>query len=285
MKAIVLLCLRPHERQVSFYSGFAARGYDVYLVIDDNAWQGPLPAGVRRVQIDDALCAAQGFHGLNPEVKKPSGCSAWDKAVCHFSRDGTAYDAVWLIEDDVFVPSLDTIEAIDRRHGAADVVSASHSVNRSGELLSWEWWQYVPRRVLPLPWAASMVCAVRVSGPLLGHVGQLLRTRRAAIRDAGWARKWLYRASRYLLPELARRYLQYRRYPFIEFLFHTVAVHHGMAVVAAEELRGIVWRQDWQAADMHPRGLYHPVKDRDLHDTLRSQLRALHPGPAGGATG
>jgi hypothetical protein len=270
--AIVLLCFRPDEQMIAFYRGFQQHGYHVYVLVDDNHWQTENSQGIQYIQIDDSLCVAEGFYGLNPEIKKPSNCSAWDKAVYFFSKEKTSYDNVWFIEDDVFIPALQTIVSIDRKYGDADLISASNTINTTGELLSWWWWQFIPKNVLPLPWAASMVCAVRISQLTLQHVGQLIQEQRAKMNDKRLLNQLLYGLFMLFIPKIKWRYWQYRKYPFIEYLFHTVVIHQGLKVIKADELSGIVWRKEWTVSEMNVSGLYHPIKDKQLHHTLRLQM-------------
>ena len=174
-----------------------------------------------------------------------------------------AYDQVWLIEDDVFVPAVDTLVHIDRRYPDADLLSASNLVNPCGELRSWYWWRHVPATVFQPPWAKSMMCAVRFSRQLLDATATAMLQQSESLH-AGRLRLRLH--ARY--PFVYRR----RALPFIEYFFHTLALHQGLSVVAAEELGGIVWRHEWTAEEIGENGLFHPVKQPARHAVLRAQL-------------
>ncbi len=43
----------------------------------------------------------------------------------------------------------------------------------------------------------------------------------------------------------------------IEFVFHTLALHQGMKVIVAEELKGVVWRRGWTVHELVADGCYH----------------------------
>ena len=43
--------------------------------------------------------------------------TAWDKAFYFFSIQRPEYDAIWFLEDDVFVPASDTLSRIDATYG------------------------------------------------------------------------------------------------------------------------------------------------------------------------
>jgi hypothetical protein len=133
---------------------------------------------------------------------------------------------------------------LDRKYGVADIISASNNVNHTGDLDSWFWWRRIRVDALPLPWAWSMVCGVRLSRALLAQVKQFVA--RDEVRNAECLN--------------------------IEFVFHTLALHHGLKVVAAEELKGVVWRKDWLADELVSEGFYHPIKDVDRHHVLRQQI-------------
>ena len=276
MNAIVLLCYQPHHELLVFYQKFHLLNYHVYFLVDDNHWQTEDVEGITFIQIDDYVCVEQGFYDLNPAILKDSKCSAWDKAVYFFSRSKTCYDHVWFIEDDVFIPAPESLVNIDARYGDADIISANNIVNSTGELKSWWWWQLVPENVFPLPWGRSMVCVVRMSKATLLAVGETLHQRRSEMHG-NWLRKLFSGLLKHLPVRTTDyaivRYLQYQKYPFIEYLFHTVALQHHLQIVAAEELSGIVWRKDWTVAEMNQQGLYHPVKDKDSHSLLRLQMQ------------
>ena len=65
---------------------------------------------------------------------------------------------------------------------------------------------------------------------------------------------------------------RHKKFLFLEWTFHTLALHRGLSVVAADELRGIVFRKQWELSEMTLEGLYHPVKDFDLHQHYRELL-------------
>lgn len=242
--AVVLLTVQPNKGQVDFFRQIEREDLDLFVLADDNTVDGAMYEGVRLIQIDDRLCNENGFRRFNPVIQKPFECSAWDKALYYFSSVDTRYDNVWIIEEDVFISTPDTIPTLDRKYGEADIISAAHNVNETGELDSWHWWKHVPVEALPLPWAWSMVCGVRLSRAMLQAIKGFVARKEA--QDAGCLN--------------------------IEFVFHTLALHQGLKVAIAEELKGVVWRKDWSTQELLGDGLYHPIKDVERHALIRKEL-------------
>jgi len=263
MKALALLTLRPDDRQVDFYKGLEADGYDLFVFVDDPEFR-PERDDVRYVLIDDWECANAGFYDFCPMFKKPSRACSWDKAAYFFARLHPArYEHVWLIEDDVFVPTLAAISALDRKYSEADIVSAPTTLNTSGEPQGWFWWRFVPADLLPLPWAKAMVCAVRLKPTVFALLDELV-ARWKSVYGGPEDRPVLLKEG---LPDSGPLL-------FIEYVFHTLALHAGLSMVVAEELSGIVYRREWTIDEMTADHLYHPVKELDLQVEYRRRWGA-----------
>src|SRR5262249_26824749 len=114
MNAIALLTFEPTEDQIRFYKKFKNEGYDVFIVVDNNNY-AQKNSGVKLIRIDDVECASNGFVNLSPliTIKTQRNCIAWDKALYYFTRVNDSYRNVWFIEDDVFVPAVQTIVKMD----------------------------------------------------------------------------------------------------------------------------------------------------------------------------
>lgn len=264
MDAIAVLTHTPHSELLEFYARFVCQGYDIFVVVDDNNFKAE-HTEICFIQIDEAECRGKGFFNFNPMIKKKSGCSAWDKALYYFCRINTSHDNVWFIEDDVFVPFPETLSKIDQKYGTLDIISSQNVVNELGVLNDWPWWKYVPEKLLPPPWAKSLVCAVRLSRRLLKVLDLFIHANNDKLR---WATIGIKFAN-----FLRRRKEQFPgKLFFIEYIFHTLALHNQFSVVTAQELRGIKFRQQWDVSEMDVETLYHPVKDIDLHGYYRKVL-------------
>jgi hypothetical protein len=258
--AIALLVHRPDRRIVAFHEQVAAHGYDLHVVVDDNDCSLPAHPATRYVRPDERQVIAAGFIALNHVITnaKKDVVSAWEKALYHFSCVDRSYSHVWFIEDDVFIPSPGVLPSIDASHPAADLLCSQNKLNLTGEVQSWSWWRSVPDRILPLPWASSMVCVTRLSRALLDEVGTFVIRTRQPMREAR---------------QQARLAGKPRPYLFIEYLFNTLALHRDMKVECPDPLATVVWRSQWAPGDFEDGRIYHPVKDAALHDLWRASLR------------
>lgn len=281
-KAIAVLTRSPDEELLLFYSQFRAQGFDVFCFIDDNSYRIGRCCDVQCIQIVDKECTSRGFSHFAP----PYRCSAWDKAIYYFCKLQDNYEHVWFIEDDVLIPSVDTLILVDKKYDHADIISAPSVVNETGRPDGWHWWKHVPSRMPPPPWCRAMVCAVRLSKAVLDAVARFVdanATRLAisntvtGIYNARAIWRLRKRFARLFGYEVHRKHL---KYPFIEFIFHTLAMHENKRIVGAEELKSVVWREAWRAADMLSECLYHPVKDISAHQFYRRQIGERSRSPA-----
>lgn len=258
--AIVFLTFRPDSRQVVFYEQFAALGYAVFVMVDDGEYIIPATKHIRYLKVDEQKCLARGYVLLNPQIsgRKKIPVSAWEKALFFFGSTNQEYDHVWFLEDDVFIPNAELIPRIDYRHPTADLLCQSNRVNHFGELKSWDWWKWVPREVLPLPWAASMACAIRISRTLLTRIDKTLLAN---------ANKM---AALHLLSKQKRSDWKFL---FIEFLFNTLALHHRLDVKLPNELSTVVFHKRWSRFELDSEHIYHPIKNISDYDNWRSLIR------------
>ncbi len=230
MIAIALLTLNPKAELIEFYKKINRANYDLYCFVDDNSKEQIIDDFLNYIYVDDFFCKQNGFHRFNPVIEKGTcNVSSWDKAILYFCRLNKGYDYVWFIEDDVFVPDINLFELIDNKFLKDDLLSNENIINHNGELESWYWWKLASESNLPLPWAHSMVCAMRASKRLLSLVDQYVTSNKNSPK-------------------------------FIEYIFHTLALHNNLSIKKVENLSGIVWRKNWEADDLNEEKFYHPVK-------------------------
>lgn len=241
--AVVFLALRPPAEAYTFWKAFARHNqgrYDVYVCVDDNEYTIPgYDGAVPIIKMDGAYCESQGFRDTVAwfDMKAVSR----DKALLWFSKHGTLYDHVWMLEEDVFVPCLDTLKWIDDQYPASGLLCATHDiVQHESELHHWHWPKIKTRCKMPLPWAKSMICGARLSRTLLATISRYAATHGTLFMD--------------------------------EALYNTLALHNGLVVDTPHELASVVYEHIWALEDIKPANLYHPVKDINKQVTLRVQL-------------
>lgn len=273
MNTIAVLTITPSDELLEFYSGFVRLGYRVIIIIDDNNFKlndahlKVKNTGLSLIQIEERECRSPGTFNFLASARKRGGCAAWDKALYYFCCRDLSSDNVWLIEDDVFIPSHKIIVTIDRKYGHADIISADNIVNRHGALDDgWPWWRLVPKTIVPPPWAHSMVCAVRLSRNMLAALNCFIRTNNNRLRFINTI------ISMIKVTGLLRHKSLWRKRLYIEYIFHTLTLHNQLTVIKAQELSGVVYRNEWNVSTMNSGTIYHPLKDSDLHYRYRKIL-------------
>lgn len=245
MNALVILTQNPKVELIDFYRVIGRDNYDVYFIVDDNSNKLLINDLVNYIQIDDSVCERYGYHSFNNFINKNKNntvcISAWDKALFYFSNLNKSYEYIWFVEDDVFVPNINLFETIDEAFLGADLLSSENVINTSGETESWIWWRSIPKEKFPLPWARSMVCVVRISRKLIKILDNFVKNNRESRK-------------------------------FIEFIFHTLAIHNDLIVNEIDNLKGVVFRKDWQKQELNNKTFYHPVKEINQQTEFRKYL-------------
>ena len=165
---------------------------------------------------------------------------ARDKALYYLKDTTDLWEAVWLIEEDVFIPALTTIANIDKKYKNYDLLCNANYIFEKPVRNEWFWNTIVNQTPLRPPFAASMVCAIRISPRLL---------------------------------QIIHSYVQQFRSLFLdEVLFNTLALKNNLSVLCPPELSTIVYRRNWQKQEIQPTHLYHPMKTLRQHILFRRIL-------------
>ena len=159
----------------------------------------------------------------------------------YFTRINTEFDHIWLIEDDVFIPSVSALINLNNKYPIADLLCAENIKNDSGETKSWPHWQKAVGKI-NLPWYESAVCVIRVSKRLFQKIDEYV--------------------------------IKHKVLLWHEMLFNIIAMHNNFLLETPSELSTIVWRRNWTFNDINRRklNLFHPIKNFDLHSTYRKKL-------------
>lgn len=118
MKQYILcfLCLIPDPKLLDFINCLKNEQYDIYICIDDNRY---IPnknrwKNINFIQINNDECRNSGYKSLVAYFNEQS-CSK-DKALYYFNNINIKYNYIWFIEDDAFIPTVNTIKNIDNKY-------------------------------------------------------------------------------------------------------------------------------------------------------------------------
>ena len=228
MKIICFLTVRPSELFYNYCKILKNDNYDVYIFIDDNQYSIPnCDHTIHIIKLDNELCESDGFKNTVSYCKHKS-CSR-DKALYYFCKDTTInYEYIWFIEEDVFIPDVDTILKIDDNYKDGDLISESNAVCYDNKR-NWSHWDMcIEECKLELPFCKGMICAIRVSPKMLTFIND-------------YANK-------------------YKTLFFCEILFNTLAYQNNLTIINPKELSTIEYRRDWSKNEIQKTHLYHPMK-------------------------
>jgi hypothetical protein len=110
-----------------------------------------------------------------------------------------------------------------------------------------------------------MVTAVRLSRKILTAFDSLIRLNNNKLRLQNLVMKVVDLLR-------GRQKPWFWKFFFIEYTFHTLALHNQLSVIKAQELSGVVWRKEWDVSEMNSGTIYHPLKHRELHNQYRKIL-------------
>jgi hypothetical protein len=245
--AVAFLVNEPKKATIEFAQELASKtDYDVYLVADSNKEKYTFDK-INVYQLPDENCgwyknsaSVKGFTSLQ---KNPN---AWDKMFhlfCHKpytnTETKTDYDFMWVFEEDVFVPDINTIVNLQNKYKDYDLVTPNNFLKRDN-IKDWHW-SYILDR-WDAPFYYSMVCAFGMSKNMAKEIEQF-----------AFKNLTLY---------------------YHEIMLNTIAMQKGLKVIDAFELKSIVWQGKWGIDEflLLPNNVFHPIKDIDKHPKLREQI-------------
>jgi len=227
--------------------------YEVVFVTDleDDCTSTSTNEGIKTIRISANVCALAGYKGCVAQVN--GRACARDKALYYFNCiNTTPYLGIWFLEEDVFVPSTNTLFALDQKYGfgggGQDLLVKEHKPYL-GIKDSWYWWPSIIKcanetSVDKTCWAHAMICAIRCSPKMLGVINEYAQ--------------------------------QYNTLFMDEALFNTLARFNGLQIRVVKELEHINWRLQKELCikdkDVQLTHLYHPVKNVWVHELLRQRL-------------
>jgi len=200
--------------------------YNIYIVIDNNNYTIPnYNNEIKLIKIKNSTCEQSGYKSSVLWLDNKA-CSR-DKALYYFNNNNINYDYIWFLEEDVFIPSVNTIEDIDNKYNTGDLLVSEHNIINKKR---YDWhWKYINRQIkINPPYASSMICAIRCSSKLLKCIDKYVKKYNNLFMD--------------------------------EALFNTISLKNKLIVNPIIELSTIVWKRDWKQEDINSSYLYHPIK-------------------------
>lgn len=239
---IVFLTNKPHANTIKFADEVAKEFPDSTFVVVDSSLPVVGGGGADIVQVPDEVCKEHGYINSNisdnsTHIKKNP--IAMDKFLYTFCEHFTDFDFVWVLEDDVFVPSVQTLRNLTIGYSAYDLVVQSNKL-KEDDLLDWHWRSIIDK--IEPPYYNSMVCAIGISRKLLDCIKAQVHAKKTLI--------------------------------YSEVMFNTIAMQNNLKVICPFELKTIVWMGEWHedVIQQLENNLFHPMKDIAKHTEIRAKL-------------
>lgn len=217
---------------------------ETYVIVDNNDFVNPYNFK-NLIFIDDDKCTKEGFYDVNYVIKKKSKVSAWDKVLYLLCKVLTDIDYCWIVEDDVFIPSINSVlEMTTKYFNNKNDIIVSGDISKLSEP-KWFHWKRFPKNLkfTDEKLYHSMVPAIGVSRNMLKMVDKHVK--------------------------------KYKRLFFLEILFNTLAHKHNLKIKIAPEFENtIVWRHDWTYEDILKckECWYHPIKNQEVQILFRQLI-------------
>ena len=237
---VCLLSVTPCIKTYNFFKAMQLNtSYDVYIVIDRNDYMIPGYDGVVKIiQVDEKECEMHGFKSSVLHLNHKA-CSR-DKALYYFSKRAIDFKYIWMVEQDVFIPTIYTLPRIDEKYKDhnADLLVRSHKIAKTKLNGIWHWDHVHSQVKIPPPYATSMISAIRCSKRMLTCV-----------------RNYARRFCNLFLDET---------------MFNTLAIHNQLKVLCIPELWTIKFQHQWKFSDIKLENLYHPIKCMHTQERFRA---------------
>jgi len=244
--AVVFLTNIPNNGTIDFAERIAKEtNFEVFIVVDNNDVHFDRRIdNVDFIQVRDSVCKDFGYVGCNIDGKSThiqKEVIAYDKCMFHFCNvQLNDFDYFWIFEDDVFIPSIDTIINLDKKYGSYDLVTPNN-FEKTNNALDWHW-KHIVDKIDP-PYYYSMVCAMGISNNLLTKVKEYVANNNQLF--------------------------------YIEVMFNTIAMQNNLSVISPLELKSIVWMGDFGINEwlLLPNNVFHPLKSVDEHEYYRTTIQ------------
>lgn len=246
---IVFLTIIPNNDLIIFAEKLSNH-YPVFIIIDDNDYKITNNSKVNYIQLNDELCVNKGYqYCMEPYFKNVlwkintlGRTTSYDKFFYYFTLINLEYDYIWTFEDDVFLPSVESLIKLNNKCLDNDLVCSRNNKNNMNDFRDDIWFSRYGITIFEAPIYSSMVCACRLSNKLMIIIKDLIN--------------------------------KLKFIPYHEFLYNTVVYNYKLKILCPEELSTILHRNNWNITDFKEKSynFFHPVKDFDNHEKYRNLL-------------
>jgi hypothetical protein len=236
----IILCFLtvfPSTTFMNFINKLNSDNYSVYMCIDKNNYKIPdiSDNNINIIKYTNDICESAGFKNTVIYFKNKD-CSR-DKALYYFCKNDVEFKYIWFIEEDVFIPSVDTIKNIDNEYVTGDLLCRSTDIQLT-KVNSWLW-RNVTNMIEP-PYSSGMICAIRVSKNLLSVINNYATIHNTLFLD--------------------------------EAIFHTLTLQNNLKMVKCIYLEYITYKDKFDITKLKSTHLYHPMKNIELHQSYRNSM-------------
>lgn len=234
---ICFLTVQPSNLFYEFCKTLSRQNTEIYICIDDNNYNIPdYDNEIPIIKLDGEICENDGFKDTVGYFRNKA-CSR-DKALYYFCKIKTDYDQLWLIEEDVFLPTSDIIANIDKKYVDEDLLTSGHEITTLTNDDCWPWASVVKSQIkIDGPFRRSMICAIRVSKNLMNLIHDYANKYKTLFMD--------------------------------EVLFNTLAMQSNLVINVIPELSTILYKKNWQKWEIDKEKLYHHIKDINIQYEYR----------------
>jgi len=246
--AICFLCKDLNPETYSFGVDVANKlSVPVYFIVDSPSVtdvERTNPSGVFVIRIADSVCLSSGFENcmitggkVNTVLQKNP--ISYDKMLYYFCKIETEINFLFVFEDDVFIPSVSTIDTLLTKYSSYDLVTPNN-MKKEDDVMDWHWNSIVDK--VDPPYYYSMVSAFGISRKMLNVISK-------QVEDNGT----LF---------------------FTEVMFNTLAMQNELKVMDAFELKSVVWMGNWGLDEflLLPDNVFHPKKDLENFQAYRQEI-------------
>lgn len=248
--ALCLLSVDPSLDQLKFMASMS-KIYDVFVAIDSDFKQRQdnvslsLRNKIKFINVSQGQAQKLGYCCSTYSGNGIIEVSTRDKALYFFCEENNLYKNVWMVEDDVFIPTSKTLNNIDLMYPNADLLcSKLHTVDEK-----WFWHLNAKEEFSKNLIFRSMVCALRCSSNML-----------KAIKKSANKKKYL---------------------EMDELLFANIAKENNLNISSIKELEHLVFYEHdlpfaWsQISKINLNNLYHPCKGYAKQSSIRSLIKPI----------